>query len=491
MRRLAQAVPPTAEELKEWPRYPGQRRYEKYVRFSTVEAVKAGWLEKRSGLWTIRPDGRAALDRYPDPLEFQREAARRYRAWLAARDTNRAETQLEIGPWADDDDSAGESEEDLALHQRDIAAGAVLAPTDWTVGTILGQLQKGNIELNPAFQRRDAWKTATRKSKFIESVILGLPIPQIVLAESKDRKGTYLVIDGKQRLLSLRQFAASEDDEFNPLVLAGLDVRPDLNGLTLEELRADERFGEELAAFENQTIRTVVVRQWPNEDFLYLVFLRLNTGSVPLSPQELRQALHPGPFMDFADEFAEQSDVIHDALGVTQPDFRMRDVELLIRFLAFDRFLESYAGNLKQFLDFTCLRLNELWGEENEQIEASAASCDSAIASTVGIFGDGAFRRWTGTKWERRFNRAVFDAQTFYFKDLAVATAALARAEDVVEAFRSLSNADQAFSQSLQTTTKSVAATYTRLAAWGTLLSEVLNLRLRVPTLQGNRIRYD
>lgn len=89
--------------------------------------------------------------------------------------------------------------------------------TDWTADTIINQLGKGNIRLDPAFQRRDAW-TIQRRSKFIESLILGLPIPQLVLAEGPEGKGTFLVIDGKQRLLSLQQFAGINlEEEIEPL----------------------------------------------------------------------------------------------------------------------------------------------------------------------------------------------------------------------------------------------------------------------------------
>lgn len=83
----------------------------------------------------------------------------------------------------------------------------MVTSTDWTTETILNQLARGNIQLNPRFQRREAW-TQVRKSRFIESLFLGLPIPQLVLAEQRGRRGAYLVIDGKQRLLALRQFAA-------------------------------------------------------------------------------------------------------------------------------------------------------------------------------------------------------------------------------------------------------------------------------------------
>src|SRR5690606_38118167 len=86
---------------------------------------------------------------------------------------------------------------------------SVIWGTDWTTETIVNQLKKGNIDLNPKFQRRNAW-SQINKSRFIESLILGLPIPQIILAEKKDLKGSYIVIDGKQRLLTIRSFFADE-----------------------------------------------------------------------------------------------------------------------------------------------------------------------------------------------------------------------------------------------------------------------------------------
>ncbi len=81
-----------------------------------------------------------------------------------------------------------ESEEDILAFDKDSLSDAVLWGTDWTTETVISQLKKKNIELSPSFQRRDAWGE-DRKSGFIESIILGLPIPQIILAERKDKKG--------------------------------------------------------------------------------------------------------------------------------------------------------------------------------------------------------------------------------------------------------------------------------------------------------------
>ena len=267
--------------------------------------------------------------------------------------------------------------------------------TDWTTETILNQLKKGNININPSFQRRDAW-SKERKSKFIESIFLGLPIPQIILAEQKGSRGKYIVIDGKQRLLSLRQFDANQDDEFEPLKLRGLEIKQELNGHTLADLENDILLNEELTEFQNHTIRTVVVRNWVDEEFLYLLFLRLNTESVKLSPQELRQALHPGPFLSFADEFTLNSKVLMDMLKIKKPDFRMRDVELVVRYYAFRNFLANYTGDLKAFLDETCEVLNKNWDKNEVILKKQASELEKAIEITEQIFGKYAFRKWNG-----------------------------------------------------------------------------------------------
>ena len=89
---------------------------------------------------------------------------------------------------------------------------AVIWGTDWTTETRARQLEKGNIDLNPSFQRRDAW-SEQEKSRLIESLMLGFPVPPIILAENKQKKNSYLVIDGKQRLLSIRRFYSNVSEK--------------------------------------------------------------------------------------------------------------------------------------------------------------------------------------------------------------------------------------------------------------------------------------
>jgi hypothetical protein len=373
-------------------------------------------------------------------------------------------TVLDIDLLAFEGDEEDESTESVTR----AASAAVVAPSDWTAATIVDQIGRGRIELSPGFQRRDAWQP-TRKSRFIESLIVGVPVPQVVLAETGP--GSYVVIDGKQRLLTLHQFFKGD------LTLQGLNIRKNLIGANYDTLSETDR-----DHLENQTIRTVFIRNWSNPDFLYHVFIRLNSESLPLSPQELRGALFPGPFLDYADEFTAGSTAFHTMLRIEGPDFRMRDVELLIRFFAFDFFLDVYKGNLRSFLDDTCKKLNRLWKTDPDRIKERGAACESAIDVVLRVFGDAAFRRWQGDQLVRPFNKAVFDCLVAYAKDPVIAEKMLERPERTSAAFREVC-VDQRFAEAVAATTKSVENTQYRLLAWATALSEALEIEVAPPAM--------
>jgi hypothetical protein len=372
-----------------------------------------------------------------------------------------------------------ESEDDLQAIDPSILGQAVVFGTDWTAATLIDQLKRGNIKLDPIFQRRDAWD-AKRKSRFIESIVLGLPIPQLVLAEAKDDRGAFLVIDGKQRLLSLQQFAGLGTTP--ALSLTGLKFREELNDKTYDDFQNDSRLRKHLNAFDNQPIRTVVVKNWQKEDVLYLIFHRLNSESLPLSPQELRQALHPGPFLRFAAEYTQSLGGIHKALGITKPDFRMRDVELFVRYMAFQFSIRSYTGNLKAFLDDECKRLNSRWTTDEQSVREKAEEMESAITAAYDIFATCAFQKYDGVAYEGRFNRAVFDIIVYYFANDAIRKAALSKKTKVKNAYEGLSN-NAAFIKSVESTTKSVEATRARFSLWGQALAPALGIKISVPVI--------
>ena len=258
------------------------------------------------------------------------------------------------------------------------------------------------------------------------------------------------------------------------------------------DIKGELDFTRYISAFENQSIRTVIIRNWPNQNFLYTVFLRLNTGSLPLSPQELRQALNPGPFTSFADSFSVDSEQIKNALRLKKPDYRMRDVEIVVRYFAFNNFFENYTGNLKDFLDKTCELLNKKWIADRDQIISQANELDEAIKITFEIFGMNAFNKFSKGSYSGIFNRPVFDIMTFYFSMPEIREVSRKNKESIVKKFEYLCTTDIDFLKSLETSTKNVEPTTKRFSAWGGALKELLNIELKTPirTTNGIKLNY-
>lgn len=381
-----------------------------------------------------------------------------------------------------EDSQNQESLDDLSLKLEQLQS-AVLWGTDWTAETIVSQIEKGKIDLNPKFQRREAWDDK-RKSTFIESLVCGFPIPQIILAEGKTKNDPYIVIDGKQRLISLRRFFAKNDDNtFKPLRLKGLSVLKNLNNNTYDEIKNDPQICDLVCQVENQPIRTIIIRNWPNEEFLYTVFLRLNTGSLPLSTQELRQALHPGEFLNFCDEYSSQDQYLRNILRISKADYRMRDIELMVRFFSFKYFINDYKGNLKLFLDESVNILNQQWPDHIAEFEHAADSMDKGIDAVNQIFGDNGFRKYKVHSFDTRFNRAVFDIMVYYFSEEQIREVALQKKDQILDGFKQLSNQDILFVTSFETSTKNIDQTSYRFRKWGEKLKEILEIDITLPNI--------
>ncbi|MCA8425840.1 DUF262 domain-containing protein [Burkholderia seminalis] len=389
-----------------------------------------------------------------------------------------------------DDDQADDLDD---LLNPDRFRDAVLYGTDWTVRTLLEQIEIGNIDLSPNFQRRDAWSTKN-KSRFIESVALQLPIPQIVLAERQDQRGTYIVLDGKQRLLTLAQFAGNlpedhplweQSKKTGPLKISGLKILKDFNGKTYADVKEDADLAKYRIQFDNHTIRSALIRNWPDEDYLYEVFIRLNTGSARLSPQELRQAMKPGPFTEFLNDRSGASQALREILGLSGPDFRMRDVDLLLRLLAFASKLTWYKGNLKPFLDEVHEYFNKNWGAEEGFIYELTDRIEDGLQFLIDAFGDAkrVGRRWADGRFEGPVNRAVLDVQVATAMDPSVRKAVQGGVLNIEDEFIKLSESRNDFSQAVTGTTKSITAIRLRYQAWQSALEQAIGHTVSLPEL--------
>jgi hypothetical protein len=293
--------------------------------------------------------------------------------------------------------------------------------SDWTVSTILDLIQKEKINLNPKFQRRDAW-SSTMKSKFIESLILGVPVPSILFAEVISRRGTYQVIDGKQRLLSLLQFFTGslkrnlEEDEIKGFRLRGLKILTKLNGFSIKDIEEHDGELDYFSLLENAPITSVALRNVENEEILYEVFRRLNTGSQKLSTQELRQSLYPGDFIDYIDELSSDHNIIRDLLNIKRKDTRMRDNELFIRYFSVKFRLSHYDNSVSKFLDQTAVYLNDNYEQLEGKILEYTEELDNAVSFVVKHFSDKyAFRLIGLDRKNLPFNRVLFELFTYFF----------------------------------------------------------------------------
>lgn len=351
----------------------------------------------------------------------------------------------------------------------------VVYSRDWTVETIVSQITKGNIDLTPSFQRRNAWDDHKR-SRLIESLIIRVPVPEIVLAEDKNKKGSFIVIDGKQRLLAIAGFfKPNEYKSWQLAKLRGLYTREDLNDKTFDDLEKSDS-SEELRQLQNSDIRCTVISNYKTELVLYDVFYRLNTGSVPLSSQELRQVLNRGPFANYLIEETNVKRPIHSVMNLSGPDARLRDAEILLRYIGISMFGFRYSGNLTNFLDQTMQEINSTWEATKNIVAEIVAYFHKSTEVLLAIFPEGKVgRKYAKGQWESRFNRALYEVQCYYFTMIDV-TQAREKRDTFIEQFEKMSIENPLFNDSIESTTKSPDRYYNRFKLFENLVNTVFEI---------------
>ena len=218
----------------------------------------------------------------------------------------------------------------------------ITQPYDLVVEALVDQIGDRTIFLRPlserpSFQRRYVW-TNTLASRLIESILLNVPIPPCYLSQNEDFELD--VIDGQQRLFSIYRFL---DNQF---ALSGLEVLTDLNSLRFHEVSLKMQ-----RQLKTHTLRCVLITNESHPEIKFDVFERLNTNTVPLNAQELRNSLYRGTLNDLLKKVVEYPPWL-EILGKKGPDKRMRDEELALRFFAFwIHGIQSYRTPQKHWLN--------------------------------------------------------------------------------------------------------------------------------------------
>lgn len=262
---------------------------------------------------------------------------------------------------------------------------------DFDVEGLVRRIRNGDITI-PSFQRQFVW-TAKQSSRFIESLLLGLPIPGIFLSrESGSQK--LLVIDGQQRLRTLYNFYGDSKKGISGFTLKSLESR--FNDMTYEHLSSEDR-----RQLDNSIIHATVVKQDEPDDgnsSIYLIFQRLNTGGTQLQPQEIRTALYHGAFNDALSEFNNYN-AWRELYG--PPSSRRRDEELILRFFALYFSSEQYKKPMTEFLNIYMNRNKDLKKQTKEDLSAVFYPTVDIIHQAI---GPSAF------KPRRTLNLAILDS---------------------------------------------------------------------------------
>jgi uncharacterized protein with ParB-like and HNH nuclease domain len=315
-----------------------------------------------------------------------------------------------------------ETEDDESpIREYDVTA----SPNDFNILTLHSFIESGAVKI-PGFQRNYVWDIQ-RASRLIESLLIGLPIPQIFLYE--EARNSFLVIDGQQRLMSIYYFIKKRF----PLDAKRSELRQifDKHGrIPNEVLENDDYFGRfnlklpndatgrphHLAklnydtlhdlktSFDLRAVRNIVIKQnSPSEDdsSIYEIFNRLNSGGINLTPQEIRTSLYHSDFYNLLYRLNLEPGW-RKLVGLSDPDLHMKDVEILLRGFAMLLEGKNYKPSMKKFLNVFSKKSRQLKPDVLERLEQVFCSFLKACAGLP----EKAFHGSTSGK----FSIAMFDA---------------------------------------------------------------------------------
>jgi hypothetical protein len=292
---------------------------------------------------------------------------------------------------------------------------------DLSVHTLLEQWV-GGILYVPDYQREWVWDNG-RASRLIESLILNIPIPVLYFAETNE--ALYEVVDGQQRVRSIVSFVNNE------FALGGLAVHQEFNGMRFHQLpEREQRF------LKTRMIRTIIISNESHPTIKFEIFERLNSGSVALNPQELRNVIYRGSLNQLLRDLTYEP-VFRAIIGTKHPRPRMVDEEMILRFFALRQRIAEYRPPLKRFLN-SYMREAQT-APVGFLLERQTVFVD-AVCKVFSVFGTDAFRLVDadGKRLEKQPNRALYEAQMLAFSWTTDSNDLRERRDTVVQAFATL-----------------------------------------------------
>ena len=277
-----------------------------------------------------------------------------------------------------------------------------------SLDTLIKRVKRKSIQIDTSsyFQRKEDLWDKTKQSRLIESILIRFPLPAFFFDASDDN--SWLIVDGLQRLSSIRNFVV---DKTQPLT--NLEFLTDLNGKYWDDLSGDlQRIIEET--------QVVIYKIMPGTpaDVKFNIFKRINTGGLVLEPQEIRHALFQGRPSDFINELAKTKEFL-SATENKIKTHRMLDRSFANRFLGFYMLgVENYGTKeYGQDLDtFMSKAMAALYDKSENELEQIKTQFRKAMKLSKSIFDREAFRK-INSKYNiiPPINKAYFDAISTQF----------------------------------------------------------------------------
>src|SRR3972149_988120 len=373
-------------------------------------------------------------------------------------------------------------EESEALEVPELKRTCYTEQGDPEIESLYRKWKDGDLDIQPDFQRGFVWDII-KASRLIESILLDIPLPVIYLSQEKDDRE--YVIDGQQRLTSF--FSYIDGKLPDPQLPFGKDFK--LNSLNVFTELIGKYFKDLPKELQKKIryykIRTITFIKESEQDLKFEVFERLNTGSVSLNDQELRNCIYRGKYNDLLWELSEDK-TFRELLRIKKPEKRMRDVELVLRFASFFHSTYiNYKPPIKKFLNSDMEKYRSISEKDAQNLKIAFKNSISIIKS---LLNENAFKRFhKGNErqpdgyWEKKqFNASLYDILMDSFARLDKNTV-YQHLDSIREAYIELMTNDQDFIDSIELSTSSTQAIQTRFKKWNTAIDGIFNVSHREP----------